>query len=159
LLSMRISSLGKVRQLSPRDRRLLFRSLLLLPAIHAALLVLGYSRLHTALERMVPLGKEKVSISELEILDKAQRIAQIVSIAAEHGIYRATCLRKSLLVWWFLREEGISSQICFGVKLTGQSLEAHAWVEYLGTVLNDPQNIRVQYRPLYDTFPATETGL
>jgi transglutaminase superfamily protein len=156
---MWMTSMDKVWQLPAKDRKLLIRSLLLLPAIHAALLMLGYTRLHTALQRMVPLGKGKASFSELEIMDVAQRIVQIVCIAAGHGIYKATCLRKSLLTWWFLREEGIEGQICFGVRLVGQNLEAHAWVEYQGMVLNDPQNTRLQFPPLSGTLPATETGL
>ncbi len=156
---MRLNSLSKVHRLLPGDRQLLYRSLLLLPVIHVALRVLGYSRLRIALEKLIPLGKNQASFSELNILQEAQRISWIVYVAAEHSLYKATCLRKSLLVWWLLREEGIQSQVCFGVRLLGHSLEAHAWVEYHGTVLNDAQDIRVQYRPLSGTLPATEPGL
>ncbi len=156
---MRMSSLGKFWQLSHRERKLLLRSLLLLPAIHVALSIMGYSRLYTILERMVPVEREYASFPELEIMQEAHRMTQIVEIAARRGIYQATCLRKSLLVWWFLRAEGIPSHICFGVKLTGPNLEAHAWVEYQGKVLNDPQNIHTGYRPLLGALPATEPGL
>ena len=126
---MQMTGLGKFRQLAPRDRLLLFRSLLLLPVIHTALLMLDYSRLQSAMERMIPLKKDKALFSRSEFLPEVRGIARIVSIAAQHGPYKATCLRRSLLVWWFLREEGIASQICFGVRLLDRQLEAHAWVE------------------------------
>jgi hypothetical protein len=159
LSPMRMSSLGKVRQLSSSDRRLLFRSLLLLPAIHTALLVVGYSRLRTALVRIVSLGHEKLPSSELEIMDEAQRIVQIVDLAARHGIYKASCLRKSILVWWFLQEEGIQSRICFGVRLVGQNLEGHAWVESSGVIVNDSADTCARYKPMYEVLPSTELGL
>jgi hypothetical protein len=154
-----MTSLGKVRRLSPRDRGLLFRSLLLLPAIHAALLLFGYCRLQTALETLIPLKKVRVSLSRQEILQEAQTIAEIIDIAARHGIYKATCLRRSLIAWWFLRERGFPSQICFGVRLVDQKLEAHAWVEYSGVIVNDSADTCSRYQPLYDVLPPSELGL
>jgi transglutaminase superfamily protein len=153
---MLTSRLAKARQLSSGDRRLLYRSLLLLPAIHVVLFVLGYTRLRTALERMVPPGKD---VSELDPVDEAQRVAQIVSMAAGHGIYKATCLRRSLLLWWFLREEGIHSEICFGVRLVDQQLQAHAWVEIQEIVVNDSPEIRLWFQPLHSVLPTSEMRL
>jgi hypothetical protein len=83
----------------------------------------------------------------------------MVSIAAQHGLYRATCLRKSLLVWWLLRKDGIQSNICFGVRIIDSTLEAHAWVEWGGMVINDAVNVREHYQSLLDALPATGQGL
>lgn len=154
-----MTSLNKARQLSQWERRLLFQSVLLLPVIHLALLVLGYSRLQGAMERLLPLKSVDRSPSETENIQQAQEIARIVSIAARHGLYKATCLRRSLLVWWFLRGLGIQSRICFGVRKMDHQLEAHAWVEYQGVIVNDSERVREAYQTLEETFPPTKMGL
>ncbi len=156
---MRMTNLGKVLEFSARDRRLFLQSLLLLPAIHAALFLFGYSRLQRALETLLRLKRDEVSLSRQEILQEGQRIADVIEIAARHGIYHATCLRRSLLAWLFLRMEGIPSKICFGVRLVDQKLEAHAWVEYRGTIVNDSPEICARYQPLYNVLPSSELGL
>jgi hypothetical protein len=156
---MLITNLNKVRELSEKDRGLLLQSLLLLPAIHAALIVLGYARLQQLMEWLTPLQSNPHALSEREILPYAREISRIVSIAAAHGVYRATCLRKSMLVWWFLRREGIQSRICFGVRMTGRLLLAHAWLEWDGIVLNDSIDISEQYKALRDGLPGTTMGL
>ena len=134
---MLMTSLNKLGQLSPDDRRLLFQAVLLLPIIHIALYFLGYYRLHRFAEKLVPLKRIDTPRAETEILQQAREIARIVSIAAQHGFFRASCLRRSLLVWWFLRKQGIQSNICFGVRMIDHQLEAHAWVEHNGVVVND----------------------
>lgn len=108
---------------------------------------------------LTPLQPAPRGLSETEILPLAREAARIVSIAAGHGVYRATCLRKSMLVWWFLRREGIQSRICFGVRMTDRLLEAHAWVEWDGIVLNDSIHVSQGYKALRDGLPATTVGL
>lgn len=156
---MRITDLNKVWQLSRRERGLLFQSVLLLPALHAALLILGYSRLRGVMERLLPLRAIDNSPSETENIKRAREIARIVSVAARHGFYKATCLRRSLLVWWFLRGQGIQSQIRFGVRKINLQMEAHAWVAYQGTILNDSEHICEAYQPLEEVYPPTKLGL
>lgn len=151
--------LDKVRRLSRDERGLLYRSFLLLPVIHIALLTLGYSRLRGVVEKLFPLKSIVTSPSEVENIQQARDIARIVSIAARHGLYKATCLRRSLLVWWLLRGEGIQSYIRFGVRKHDGQLEAHAWVEYNGIIVNDLTNIREDYQALHDNLPPTQWGL
>lgn len=138
---------------------MLFESVLLLPVIHAGLLVFGYARLRWMMEKLVPLKPGRPTHSERESIRGAGEIARMVSIAAEHGPYRASCLRKSLLVWWFLRRAGLDSTIRFGVRMSDGRLEAHAWVEYNGAVVNDSPDIRARYQLLSNVLPATDTGL
>ena len=156
---MLMSNLDKFWELPRRDRRQLFESLLLLPAIHLGLLCLGYYRLRGLMEGSSPLPVTSEPASESEGMQRGGEIARIVEIAAGHGVYKATCLRRSLLVWWFLRREGIQSQIRFGVRMTGQRLEAHAWVECNGIVLNDSATVHQNYQALDDAFPSTSLGL
>jgi hypothetical protein len=155
---MQMSKLNKVGQLPPGDRWLLFQAVLLLPVVHIALLLLGYSRLRRVLEKLAPLRASQESVSEAR-RQSAREIARIVSIAAQHGFYKATCLRRSLLVWWLLRRQGIESQLDFGVRMVDGKLEAHAWVEYNGMVVNDSENVRQDFQTLYRGFPPTRQGL
>ncbi len=57
-------------------------------------------------------------------------------------IYRNTCLKRSLVLYHFLRGLGINVHICFGVRYNGMSpnkeaekkLEGHAWLIYNGDI-------------------------
>lgn len=155
---MLLSNLNKVRQLPAKDRRWLFQSVLLLPVIHLALLLLGYSRLQGMMEKLAPLRSTKESVSDAS-LQRAREIARLVSIAAQHGPYKANCLRKSLLVWWFLRREGIPSEIRFGVRIVRGKIEAHAWLEYHSVIVNDSASVRHYYQTLYRDVLPTQPGL
>ena len=156
---MLMNKVDKFWQLPRRDRRQLFQSFLLLPAIHLGLLSLSYYRLRGLMEKLSPFPATPTSTSESEVVQRARGIARVVAIAAEHGIYKATCLRRSLLLWWFLRREGIQSQIRFGVHMSDHGLEAHAWVERAGIILNDSATVHESYQSLDDGFPSTSLGL
>lgn len=152
-------NLNKFRALSRPDRDLLLESVLSLPLIHLGLLLLGYARLCRTMEWLAQHRPSDVSRSTSDALSRARGIARIVGIAARHSPYRATCLRRSLLLWWFLRREGIHSMIRFGVRKWNGGLAAHAWVEYEGTIANDSAEVCAQYAALNDPFPPTSLGL
>ena len=156
---MLTTRLNKLSQLSRPERRLLIQATLLLPIVHAVLLLLGYARLRRMMERLAPLKPGDQPLCETEGVQRAQEIARIVSIAAQHGLYRATCLRRSLLTWWFLRRNGLESKICFGARLSNGSFEAHAWVEYNTIVINDSAKVHDQYLVLHDDPLPTQAGL
>lgn len=156
---MLITNLAKFRQLSRNDRCLLVSSILLLPIVHLALLTLGYFRLKGIIERLTPFQTAGSFGPETKVLHRAREIAHLISIASQHGIYKASCLRRSLLLWGFLRREGIQGSICFGVRRMGQQLEAHAWVECKGIIVNDFANIHDSFQTLDESYPPTSTGL
>ena len=68
---------------------------------------------------------------------KPEDIARLVSIAADHGIYRAKCLEKSLVLRWLLARRGIDGQIIFGASKAEDAMQAHAWIEVNGVPLNE----------------------
>lgn len=153
-------NLNKFRLLSWYDRKLLLQSFLLLPLIHCGLEVFGYYRLRSAMEKIAPLEKaESLYDHGDDQLRRAKAIVRIVLIASNYGLYRASCLRSSMLVWWLTRKEGIQSRICFGIRMIDRQLEAHAWVECDGWVINDLANIRDHYQPLEEGIPQTKRGL
>lgn len=57
-------------------------------------------------------------------------------------LYKRTCLRRSLVLFYFLRRIGIDVHICFGVRNrkdvidtdSKQKLEGHAWLMYDGDI-------------------------
>lgn len=156
---MRTNRLDKLRQLSWEQCWWIGQAILFLPVIHLGLITLGYSRLRKGLEKIIPKRSLDPSYSDAAILHRSQEIARLVSIAARHGFYQATCLRRSLLLWWFLRRDGIPGRLCFGTRFAGREFEAHAWVEVGGCVVNDSPDIGETYKILQEDFPATRVGL
>jgi hypothetical protein len=130
--------LERWRELAPRDRRLLLQLTVLLPLIGLALGVLGYRRTHDVLGRAVPRRTSAPGCAPAESpAETARRIARLVSIAARHGPYRASCLRQSLALWWLLRRRGVAADLRIGVRREQDQLQAHAWVEHDDEALND----------------------
>jgi hypothetical protein len=122
--------------LAPWERRLLVGTLLLLPAIGAALRLMGFNRARALLERCAqPTPTPGAAGGPPGAQETAQRIARLVAIAASRGAYRATCLRQSLALWWLLQRRGIDTQLRIGVRKEGGALQAHAWVEHEGAPL------------------------
>jgi hypothetical protein len=81
--------------------------------------------------------------------------------AAEHyGLTRCTCLEESLALWYLLGRQNISSRIRIGVRRQAGKFEAHAWVEYEGEALNQPEELHRHYAPFeseFDTLPAEKS--
>jgi hypothetical protein len=111
------------------------------------------------IEKITPLKPIRQQKIDFEINDQAFQISQMVSIAARNGFFRATCLRRSLLIWWFLRRQGIDSKIRFGVRTLKGQLEAHAWVEINTKVISEWDNTYKDYLSLGSEFPPTRAGL
>lgn len=147
--------LDQWRALAPWERRLLMRLFLLLPIIGAALRLLDYNRTRALLARLAQPAKRRISEDPgaATPADTAQRIARLVSIAANHGPYRATCLRQSLALQWLLSRRGIAAELRIGVRKDGATLLAHAWVEHEGQALNHVQGAHESYAAFAPLFP------
>ena len=76
---------------------------------------------------------------------QAINIAKMVTVAANHGPYRANCLKKSLITWWLLAKKGIQSELKIGVNKQEGNFNAHAWVEFHGAVVNDAADIEKRF--------------
>ena len=132
--------LNQVRHLSPREARLLLQAVIILPLTTLALRLFGYRRLHTFLAGTTPTSPDP-SNDEVDVITEALGIARLVG-AASVSLLPTTCLSRSLALWWLLRRQGITSDLCIGVAKDGGEFAAHAWVEVEGTVINDsPESI------------------
>jgi hypothetical protein len=128
------------------DRRRLIGCAILLPAIGAALRLLGLSRTYRVLGRSShPASASPVEAESAQAY--ARNLARLIGIASRHGPYHATCLRQSLALWWLLRRKGLAADLRVGVGRRDAAVDAHAWVELEGRVLNDRATIGEDYAP------------
>jgi hypothetical protein len=132
------------RALPAGERWLLIWLLMLLPAVGGMLRLMGVRRTYRLLERSTGSSVTPVCPSESS-KDSAERMGRIVAIASRHGPYKATCLRQSLALWWLSRRRGLPVQLRIGVGKEREIMQAHAWVELAGTVINDSVSIAEDY--------------
>jgi hypothetical protein len=126
--------------------------MLLLPAIALSLRYAGYERTRALIERFT-LPAREVDASA------PGAVSRLVGIAARRGPYRATCLPRSLLLWWQLCRRGFGAQLRMGVTRHGEELYAHAWVELGGTPLNDADDVRLRYAAYDRDFASPASDL
>ncbi len=71
-----------------------------------------------------------------------------MDVAARHHLYPMLCVPRSLALRALLAESGIRTELRIGVRKTGESLAAHAWVEHRGLPLGEPAAIAERFTPL-----------
>lgn len=123
-------------ELSWSERWLLLRLALALPLVAGLLRAAGYVRSRRWLEAASNIKNVRDG-SEAD-LQQAQRLAQLTGLIGRHGAVTATCLRQSLLVYWWLRRQGLAPELKIGVRKQGQVFDAHSWVELRGQPLAQP---------------------
>lgn len=146
----------KFRRLAAADRQVLLQALVLLPLTAVALRLVGFRRWQVALAKLLPreyVGNAGPTEASLEL---AQRTVKIVEVASQHGLCRATCLEQSLVLWWLLGRRGIFANLRIGVRKAASSVEAHAWVELRGLILNDTEDVHQRYVPFDRDIAAVQ---
>jgi len=135
--------LRKLRALSLDEWWLLLLSLFMLPLIAVLLRFAGFNRTKNILSKFI--SNEPGNNKQQPGPDQTHSIARMVSVAACYGLYRANCLKQSLLLWWLLARRGLESEIRFGVREgPEEEFGAHAWVEYNGINLCDSEVLQKQ---------------
>jgi hypothetical protein len=145
--------IAKLRALTGAERRLLIVSCAVTPLVAGGLSILGFRRMHAALARW-PRRRDARFGTEQAASSRALSVAKVVAIAAGRGPVRASCLRRSLLLWWLLRRDGIETTLRVGVSRERGTLHAHAWVEYMGRPLNDADDIAARFPAFERDFGA-----
>jgi hypothetical protein len=149
----------KFWRLSSSERRLVMTAALLLPVVGAMLRVLGFARSQSILAALtrgrvgqigqggqVGRGRHGGGAgSGTEALDDARASARLVRAAAARGLFHATCLPQSLVLWSLLRRKGEDAVVRVGVRKADDRVHAHAWVEYRGVVVNDEPDVHDQF--------------
>lgn len=138
-----LANLRKLRTLRLSQLRLLAVCCVLVPIVDISLRLFGMRRTQGLLARFVEIPRHARTGAELEPLE----IGWLVSIAATHSLWPASCLRQALVLWWLLARRGISTHIRLGVsKDSGGALAAHAWVEHDGHILIGGEASRERYQ-------------
>lgn len=149
--------LRKLGGLTGAERRLLFVSLAAVPFVSAGLALFGFGRMRAAMARWPHAERGRYLTSQAETT-RAGSVAKVVAIAAGRGPIRTTCLRRSLLLWWLLRRDGIETVIRVGVNREDGTLHAHAWVEHRGEPLNDAADVALRFPAFAQDFGAEPAG-
>lgn len=127
--------LARFRSLSIADRRLVVRAFVNLAIVDVKLRVFGFRRVMERSEFSSVTAPYRLGNEELL---RISRYADIINIAARHHLINARCLHRSLVLQYWLRREGVPSELRIGVKKDRETILAHAWVEVSGQVVNDP---------------------
>jgi hypothetical protein len=138
-----MSDWRKFLALSWRERGFLFFAVCGLMAVGTLLSLAGFERGLAWLRRASRGGRRERATAER--VTELRRRAWLIAAAARFGPYRATCLRRSLLLWWLARRSGLEAQLRIGVLREEDALSAHAWVELDGEILNDRSEVVARY--------------
>lgn len=89
--------------------------------------------------------------ADAQRLARAQRVSLAVDRAADYGLFRPTCLVRSLALQRMLHRAHVSGGVVrIGVRRKGEKLEAHAWIELDGEVVGERPEHAATFTPLHD---------
>ena len=131
-----------LKDLSFREWRTLVPIGVLLPVFAVGVRMAGYGRLRAFLAR---LGPEPRPMDSQAAVDDAKATGRLVNGAAARLPFPVSCLPRALTLWWLLRLRRMESDVRIGVRHEEGRLQAHAWVEGNGTVLNDKPDINERF--------------
>ncbi len=140
-----VSSVARARELSLQEWGFLLRAFVTITQIDLALRIVGFPRLVARAQAQPPAEPDSLAVEDLW---RARRYARWIDSAARHHFIRAQCLHRSLALHTWLRQEGLPSELRIGVRKTGGTLAAHAWVEVGGYVINDRRDWVAAFEPL-----------
>jgi hypothetical protein len=138
-----VSKWKKFLGLSPLERRMLVRACLMLPLARCALRWVGFRRCRAVFVCLA--GSRCDSGSERKDLAQAMAIARMVAVASGLEGNRTRCLPQSLVLWYLLQKRRLHADMWLGVRKDETGVNAHAWIEYAGAVLNDREDVRQQF--------------
>jgi len=127
----------RYRALDPDARSLFKRAAVLLPLISLSLRLRGFKKTKEALQaRLASSVQRSLPPDHRAVL---QQTCRMLTAAAHYSLLHHTCLAQSLALWYLLENKGLSADLRVGVRKSSQTFEAHAWVEYQGIALNEPE--------------------
>jgi hypothetical protein len=146
--------LQRYRVLDSESQRLFRRAAILLPWIRVSLRLRGYQATFVSLQRRSNGVPEAAGGAN----EPAQKTNRMIHAAVRHAPLHFTCLEESLCLWYLLRKQGIVSQLRIGVRKAKEKFEAHAWVEYEGQALNQPEATHLHYAAFDKEFSEPPEG-
>lgn len=148
-----LESLRRFSALERPVQRLFLRALVMLPLVGLSLKFRRFEATRSTLQKSLSHATQQTESNSLT--KQIALTAHMVNAADRHGLVHPSCLIKSLVLWWLLGKQGITSQLRVGVRKEGGNLEAHAWVEREGIALNEPE----EHHHHYAAFDAALASL
>jgi len=147
LMHISMSDYHKLKALGAGERRDLAWAAFLLPLLRLSLNLWSFQSVLATLEKTAPLSEPNPDAPSSPRLAPSEisRLVRMVNVAANKGPAKANCLPRSMAIWWLLRRKGVDCELRLGVKPREAGIQAHAWVEYRGQVLNDVPEIAQQF--------------
>lgn len=139
-----IRKLRSASRLSPGDWLLFFQAWVWLLLFDVGLRVFPFAELQAFARRSafrLPLPRQQTDVLLRPLIMAVDR-------ARNHHLYRMTCLRRALVLQKMLAQRGIAAELKIGVRKDGGQLGAHAWLEYQGEALGEPERITEKFTPL-----------
>lgn len=158
----RASAWQRWRALPGSERRLVLELFFLLPAVAVAIRLFGIRRVCAFLLRpsappvaapatgddaRTRTGEDARTRTRTGEDACPTRIAHLVDAAARRIPGRPACLTRSVTLCCLLRRRGLPATLRVGVRKSEGRLEAHAWVELDGVVVNDRDDVARQFPP------------
>jgi hypothetical protein len=157
VLKKRMEVWRKFWALSSPARGLVFAAALALTTTWVGLRLLGFRRWKGVVVWLTRDPISNQSVIDVGLVDSARAVAHIEHAVARHLFFKTNCLEQSLALWWLLRKRGIAAEVRIGVRKNEQRLEAHAWVDFGGAVLNDAGDTHVHFSAFEGSITAMET--
>ena len=138
-----IAKLRFALSLPLRDWWLLIQAWVLLLAVDLGLRWLSFHQLQAWLDRYQGGIPKRGEVAQVRpVIQHTRRMAEI---ARRHHLYRMTCMRHALALQWLLARQGVRTDLRFGVNRDSGALKAHAWLEYDGVPIGEPEKITEQF--------------
>ena len=119
--------------------------LLLLP------FMIRFLRIQTLVERITP-GRTRSLEKSLTMERVIYLCERLLRLARKVGI-SFSCLRRSIVLYHFLRAYGVPVVINFGAKWAGDALTGHSWLTLDGAVYLDTPGKVEQFVPFFSLPP------
>jgi hypothetical protein len=148
--------LSTARRLSPDDLRQVLRAWALLLLVDLGLRLLPFQCLVKLIGKAKDHPGRRLACThapasrhtEPELVTTLRRLQGLLDVACRNHLYPMTCLRRALVLQVLLKEWGISTELQLGVRKQEERFEAHAWLEYEGRPIAEPEAIRTHFRPM-----------
>jgi len=141
--------------LEPGARGLFLRAVALLPIVSLSLRLRGFRSTQASLQKRIARGAGgDCHLSDAAKAAAIDLTAREVRSAAYRTLGGATCLERSLALWWLLGRQGIASSLRIGTRKNEAKFEAHAWVECDGVALNEADGAHEHYAAFDEAFPV-----
>jgi len=121
-----------------------WRATYLLPLAKASLRWRGYKQTCASLQKRLHASAPPDAGPD-DLSARVKQTCRMVGAAQRQSPVKFTCLEESLVLWYLLRGQGIVVRLCVGVRKIDKKFEAHAWVEYGGEALNQPEQLHRHY--------------